>query len=89
MPWFAVGGIDERRALRLGALGARRIAVVRAVTDAADPEAAVRALRERLVGATPRVMTVATTDSGGGAGVLADVKAIIAAGGFPLARWPP
>jgi hydroxymethylpyrimidine kinase/phosphomethylpyrimidine kinase len=29
-------------------------------------------------------MTVATTDSGGGAGVLADAKAIVAAGGFPL-----
>jgi hydroxymethylpyrimidine kinase/phosphomethylpyrimidine kinase/thiamine-phosphate diphosphorylase len=84
IPWFAVGGIDERRALRLGAVGARRVAVVRAVTEAADPEAAVRALRERLIGATPRVMTVATTDSGGGAGVLADVKAIVATGGFPL-----
>lgn len=84
IPWFAVGGIDGRRALRLGAVGARRVAVVRAVTDAGDPEAAVRDLRERLVGATPRVMTVATTDSGGGAGVLADVKAFVAAGGFPL-----
>jgi hydroxymethylpyrimidine kinase/phosphomethylpyrimidine kinase len=84
IPWFAVGGIDERRALRLGAVGARRVAVVRAVDDAANPGDAVRALRDRLTGATPRILSVATTDSGGGAGVLADAKAIVATGGFPL-----
>ena len=37
LPWFALGGIDERRALRVAALGARRIAVVRAVTEAGRP----------------------------------------------------
>jgi hydroxymethylpyrimidine kinase/phosphomethylpyrimidine kinase/thiamine-phosphate diphosphorylase len=84
LPWFAIGGIDARRALRVAALGARRVAVVRAVCDAEDPEAAARDIRARLVGGAPRVMTIATTDSGGGAGVLADVKAIVAAGGFPL-----
>lgn len=84
IPWFAIGGIDARRIARAGAVGARRAVVVRAIADAADPAEAVRVLRARLVDAVPRVMTVATTDSGGGAGVLADAKAIVRAGGFPL-----
>ncbi|HEY2097870.1 MAG TPA: thiamine phosphate synthase [Pseudonocardia sp.] len=48
-PWFAIGGID--RASRLDevlATGARRIVVVRAITEAEDPEAAARALADRL-----------------------------------------
>jgi hydroxymethylpyrimidine kinase / phosphomethylpyrimidine kinase / thiamine-phosphate diphosphorylase len=84
LPWFAIGGIDARRIARVGALGARRAVVVRAICEAQDPMAAARDLRERLVGAAPRVMSVASTDSGGGAGTLADAKAIVAAGGFPL-----
>ncbi|MDT7566847.1 MAG: thiamine-phosphate pyrophosphorylase [Pseudonocardiales bacterium] len=48
-PWFAIGGID--RASRLDevlATGARRIVVVRAITEAEDPEAAARALADGL-----------------------------------------
>ncbi|MGD9571590.1 MAG: thiamine phosphate synthase [Thermoleophilia bacterium] len=84
LPWFAIGGIDTRRVQRVGALGATRAVVVRAVTEAADPGAAAALLRARLVAAVPRVMSVAGTDSGGGAGLLADTKAIVRAGGFPL-----
>jgi hydroxymethylpyrimidine kinase / phosphomethylpyrimidine kinase / thiamine-phosphate diphosphorylase len=84
LPWFAVGAIDARRAARIGALGARRAAVVRAVTDAPEPAVAAALLRARLVGAVPRVLSVAGTDSGGGAGLLADAKAIVRAGGFPM-----
>jgi thiamine-phosphate pyrophosphorylase len=36
-PWFAIGGIDAERAREVGA---ERIAVVRAIRDAADPRAA-------------------------------------------------
>ncbi len=43
-PWFAIGGIDSGRLPAVTEAGARRIVVVRAVTEAADPGAAVRAL---------------------------------------------
>jgi thiamine-phosphate pyrophosphorylase len=45
VPWFAIGGIDESNAEDVVAAGATRIAVVRAIGDAADPERAARALR--------------------------------------------
>lgn len=83
IPWFAIGGIDERRVLRVAAVGATRAAVVRAVVDADDPEAAARRLRARLVDAVPRVLSVAGSDSSGGAGIQADIKAIVRAGAYP------
>jgi thiamine-phosphate pyrophosphorylase len=50
VPWFAIGGIDESNAGEVVAAGATRIAVVRAIGDAADPERAARALRAILEG---------------------------------------
>jgi len=50
-PWFAIGGLDAANVGAVIARGAERIVVVRAITEAADPEAAARALGERL-GAT-------------------------------------
>jgi thiamine-phosphate pyrophosphorylase len=47
-PWFAIGGIDGERLDEVLAAGAERIVVVRAITEAEDPAAAARALRERL-----------------------------------------
>ena len=44
-PWFAIGGIDVARAPEVRAAGADRIVVVRAIRDAADPQAAAAALR--------------------------------------------
>jgi len=44
-PFFAIGGLDARRAPSVVAAGATRLAVVRAIRDAADPEAAARAMR--------------------------------------------
>jgi thiamine-phosphate pyrophosphorylase len=49
VPWFAIGGIDPSNAGEVVAAGARRIAVVRAIGDAPDPERAARRLREALV----------------------------------------
>ena len=43
LPWFAIGGIDEANLPGVLDAGARRIVVVRAITEAADPaEAAAR-----------------------------------------------
>ena len=52
-PFFAIGGIDATNVAAVRAAGAERIAVVRALTSADDPEAAARALRGEVhVGAT-------------------------------------
>ncbi|WP_265520705.1 thiamine phosphate synthase [Oerskovia flava] len=48
-PWFAIGGIDAERLDEVLDAGARRVVVVRAITQAADPERAARALRDRVV----------------------------------------
>src|SRR3954447_12783821 len=47
-PWFAIGGIDAVTLPAVVARGATRIVVVRSIGDAADPEAAARALRSGL-----------------------------------------
>jgi thiamine-phosphate pyrophosphorylase len=47
-PFFAIGGIDARRAREVAEAGAERVAVVRAIRDAEDPRAAARSLREAL-----------------------------------------
>lgn len=48
VPWFAIGGIGAGNVGEVVAAGARRIVVVRAIRDAADPEAAARELRAAL-----------------------------------------
>jgi thiamine-phosphate pyrophosphorylase len=47
-PWFAIGGIEETNVGDIVAAGATRIAVVRAIGDADDPERAARTLRTAL-----------------------------------------
>lgn len=47
-PWFAIGGIDRTNVAAVVAAGATRIAVVRALTEAPDAEAAARELRAAL-----------------------------------------
>ena len=50
-PWFAIGGIDEERLADVLAAGARRVVVVRAITEASDPGAAARRLRATVTAA--------------------------------------
>jgi thiamine-phosphate pyrophosphorylase len=50
VPVFAIGGIDESNIGELAALGLRRACVIRAISDAADPESAARRLRTMLTG---------------------------------------
>ena len=52
-PFFAIGGIDAQNVDEVLAAGAERVAVVRAIRDAADPAAAARAIRERIEAAAP------------------------------------
>ena len=47
-PWFAIGGIDAGNVAEVVGAGARRVVVVRAIRDAADPQAAARSLRDAL-----------------------------------------
>jgi thiamine-phosphate pyrophosphorylase len=47
-PFFAIGGIDPDNVSDVAAAGAERVAVVRAIRDAADPAEAARRLRERV-----------------------------------------
>ena len=47
-PWFAIGGIDRDTVSEVVAAGARRVVVVRAITDADDPAASARRLRDAL-----------------------------------------
>ena len=54
-PFFAIGGIDAGNAAAAVAAGARRIAVVRAIRDAADPGAAASALRAAIEDGPSRV----------------------------------
>jgi thiamine-phosphate pyrophosphorylase len=48
LPWFAIGGIDLGNVEQVVAAGARRIVVVRAITDADDPAGAAKSLLEAL-----------------------------------------
>ncbi len=48
VPFFAIGGIDQTNIERVAAAGATRVAVVRALTDASDPERTAQSLRGAL-----------------------------------------
>lgn len=47
-PWFAIGGIDLANVDRVLEAGARRIVVVRAITEAHDPAVAAESLAKRV-----------------------------------------
>ena len=51
IPWVAIGGVDAGNVGAVLAAGARAVAAVRAVTAAADPEAAARSLHGAVVAA--------------------------------------
>ena len=67
-PWFAIGGIDLSNLAEVLAAGARRVVVVRAITEAADPGAAAAEFARRLDGAwavsEPRLLRILFGDRG-------------------------
>ena len=48
-PWFAIGGIDASNLDKVLEAGARRVVVVRVLTEAADPYSAAADLKRRLL----------------------------------------
>ncbi len=55
LPFFAIGGIAADNVRQVQQAGAARIAVVRALTEAADPQRAARQLQDALVAEGERV----------------------------------
>ncbi len=85
-PVVAIGGIARDNACRVIDAGADSVAVISAVLGKADPAlaAAELSLLFTRTAPTPRgsVLTVAGSDSGGGAGIQADIKTVTLLGTY-------
>ncbi len=86
LPIVAIGGITPANACRVVDAGADALAVISSVLSSPRPDAAVMELRLLFNRRRPlprgAVLTVAGSDSGGGAGIQADIKTITLLGSY-------
>jgi hydroxymethylpyrimidine kinase / phosphomethylpyrimidine kinase / thiamine-phosphate diphosphorylase len=86
IPIVAIGGINANNACRVIDAGADALAIISSILSAPRPDIAAMELRLLFnrIRPYPRgaVMTVAGSDSGGGAGIQADIKTITLLGSY-------